>query len=87
MSDSHDKMFDSAIDHAKTAYHDHRYDEAKEYLAVGLRMIPIKKMKGKSEIVEAVIEKKEYNYGLWAFIFVIVLILFWAWMGFVLRGN
>ncbi len=85
MSDSHDKMFDSAIDHAKSAYHDHRYDEAKEYLNVGMRMIPIKKMKGKPEIVEVVEEKKEYNYGMWAFVIIIILLLFWLWMGILLK--
>lgn len=84
MSDSHDKMFDSAIEHAKTAFHDHRYDEAKEYLAVGIRMIPIKKSKGKPEIVEAVEEKKEeINYGMWAFAIVVsvLLVIFFSFFG------
>lgn len=82
MSDSQDKLFDAAIEHAKTAFHDHQYEEAKEYLAVGLRMIPIKKLKGKPEPkVEVVEEKKdEINYGMWAFIAIMLALFFWAFI-------
>lgn len=92
MSEAQDKLFDAAIEHAKTAFHDHQYEEAKKYLSVSLQMIPIKKMKGRVEpkveevkVEEKVVEQKKYNYGLWVFVIVIVL-LFFEWMGFIFRG-